>query len=466
MKMESLRDFLSLLDADGELAHVKKAVNADWELAAVVRRVLSFPPEKRPALLFENVQGFSMPVAVGLYLNRRRYAKALKVEEREIASRWEEALKQPLPPAMVKDGPCKELILSGEKVDLSTFPLPTWTPERDAAPYITAPCVITRDPDSGYINVGNYRMMYKGKDRTGLFINPVQDIGMIFEKYRRQGRAMPVAVAIGVPPVLNIVATAKIPHGVSELSVAGALIGTPLEVVTAETVDLPVPAQAEIVLEGEVAPDYTETEGPFGEFAGFMSPIYQMPVVKIKAITQRRDPIYHALVSQRPPSESSLLRSVSNAALLLRNLKSLGMTWVAAIHIPEAGCAWYHIVVAIKKGHPAHPRMVMNAIWAATPQLAKMVVVVDDDIDVLNPFQVEWAMATRVQPARDVVIIADHMGQMEDPSQPEGLRHLSSKMGIDATRKYLYPEASGPDDKYMRRVEQNWGEYEINELDF
>lgn len=465
MKIKSLRDFLSLLEKDGELARVKKAVDRGWEISAVMRRVLSFPSERRPALFFENVQGFSIPVVVGLFVNRRRYAKALNVREDEIASCWDKALRHPISPVMVGEGPCKEVRVSGEKVDLSAFPIPTWTPERDAAPYITAPCVITRDPDSGYINVGNYRLMYKDKDRTGLFVNPVQDIGMMFEKYRRANKAMEVAVAIGVHPALNIVATAKVPHGLSELDVAGGLVGAPLEMVKAESVDLPVPAQAEIVLEGEVDPHYTEVEGPFGEFAGFMSPSYQMPVFRLKAITHRRDPIYHCLVSQKPPSESSMLRAVSNGALLLRDLNSLGMTWVTGLHIPEAGCAWYHIVVAIKKGHPAHPRVVMNAIWAAKPQLAKMVVVVDDDIDILDPFQVEWAVATRVQPARDVLIISDHVGQMEDPSQAEGQRHLASKMGIDATRKYPYPEASLPGEKYMALVEKNWGEYGITELD-
>ena len=463
--MKSLRDFLDLLDKDGELAHIKKKVERNWEISAVIRQVLGFPSAKRPALLFENVDGSSMPVVVGLFINRRRYAKALEIKEDQIGACWEKAFKQPLAYDLVTQGPCQENILEGSDASLDMLPLPTWTPEKDAAPYITAPCVISRDPENGFINVGNYRMMYQGKYQTGLFINPVQDIGQIFEKYRKAGKPMEVAVALGVPPALNIVATAKIPFGLSELELAGGLTGSPLIMVKGKTVDLPVPASAEIVIEGEVHPEHREKEGPFGEFAGFMSPSYMMPVFKVRAITHRNDPIYHAFVSQQPPSESSLLRAISNAALLHRDLKALGLTWVTGLNIPEAGCAWYHIVAAIKKGHPAHPRVVMNAIWAAKPQLGKMVIVVDDDIDIYDPFQVEWAMATRVQPARDVLILSDHVGQMEDPSQSEELRHLSSKMGIDATKKHHYPEASLPDEKYMRRVKQNWPDYSVNPLD-
>lgn len=461
----SLRDFLNQLDKEGELAHVTRKVDRSWEIAAVTRRVLAYPAPRRPALIYESVAGFDMPVVVGLYLNRRRYAKALGIDEGEIAGRWEAALRNPLPHKMVATGPCKERIMVGDSASLDLLPIPTWTPERDAAPYITAPCVIAKDPETGYINVGNYRMMYRGRDRTGIFINPIQDIGMIFEKYRRMGRPMEVAVALGVPPVMNLVATAKLPHGMNEMDVAGALIGTPLEMVRCETADLPVPATSEVVLEGEVDPEIRELEGPFGEFAGFMSTTYQMPIFKLRAMTCRDNPIYHAHVSQRPPSESSMMRSISNGALLLRDLRALGLRWVTDIYITEAGCAWYNLVVAIKKGHPAHPRVVMNAIWGAKPMMGKMIVVVDEDIDIRDPFQVEWAIATRVQPDRDVVIVKDYVGQVEDPSQIEEMRHLSSKMGIDATKKHPYPEPSLPPEKYMKQVAEAWEDYGIRPLE-
>ncbi len=463
MSFKSLSDFLEVLEKDGELVRITKRVDPYWEIAAVTRQVISLPPARRPALLFEAVDGFQMPVAVGLYLNKRRYARALGVDGSGVAERWEEALRNPLPHEMVSTGPCKERVL--KPASLEIFPIPTWTPDGDSAPYITAPCTITKDPETGYINAGNYRMMYKGKDKSGIFINPIQDIGMMLEKYRRMGRPMEVAVAIGVPPVMNIVATAKIPHGLSELDVAGALVGSPVEMVRCETVDLPVPAASEIVLEGEIDPEYREVEGPFGEFAGFMSPSYQMPIFKLRAVTMRERPIYHALVSQTPPSESSMLRAISNGALLLRDLRALGLGWVTGVNITEAGCAWYNFVISIKKGHPAHPKVVMNAIWAAKPQMGKLVIVVDDDIDIHDPFQVEWAIATRFQPARDMLIISDHVGQMEDPSQPEEIRHLSSKMGIDATKKLDYPAPSGPPEKYMGMVRENWEKYGIKPLD-
>ncbi|MBI2371190.1 MAG: UbiD family decarboxylase [Deltaproteobacteria bacterium] len=461
----SFREYLERLEQDGEIAHVTREVEREWEIPAVTRKVLQMPSARRPALIFDRVKGFQMPLCVGLYTNRRRYAKALDVKEEQILARWDAAFTHPIPPERVTEAPCQEVVLTGEQASLDRLPLPVWTPGRDAAPYVTAPCVIVRDPETGFVNLGTYRMMYKSPRTTGLFVNPLQHVGMVFAKFREKG-AMDVAVALGPEPVCSFAAVSKVPYGMSELEVAGGLKGGPIQLVRGKTVDLDVPATAEIVLEGEIHPGETEREGPFGEFLGYMSTTYDMPVFHLKAITHRRDPIYHCFVSQKPPSESSMLRSIGNACLAMRELKAMGVPGVVDVHITEAGCAWYHFVVAIRKIHPAHPKMVMNAIWATKAQLAKQVIVVDDDVDVYNPFEVEWAVATRVQPQRDVIILPDYVGQLEDLSQPEGERHMASKMGIDATRKFPYPALAYPDRPWLAEVERRWESYGVRELDF
>ncbi len=462
--MASLRELITRLDRDGEICRVTTPVDRAWEIAAITRKVLSFPADQRPALLFENVKGFESPLLVGLYTNRRRYAKALGLPSPdEINARWLQALDHPLRVEEVSTGPCKEVVLSGAEVTIDHLPLARWTPDKDAGFYFTSQAVITKEPGSDYVNVGTYRLQYRGRDETNIFVNPAQHIGMIFNQYEARGERMPVAVAIGADPPVSLVAPAKIPYGMSELEVAGGLMGRPLEVTPAESVDLLVPANAEIVLEGHLEAGRRSTEGPFGEFAGVLSKSYDMPVFKITAVTHRCKPILHSFVSQKAPSESSLLRSVVLEALTLRALKGLGIPAVAA-HVPESGAAWYHFVVAIKKMHPAHPKMVMNGIWAAMPALAKRIVVVDEDVDPADPFQVEMAMATCVQPARDLTIVEDYMGQIEDPSPTPGQEHLSSKLGIDATRKHPYPPVALPEPHYMARVEERWEEYGIKPL--
>ncbi|HLG72075.1 MAG TPA: UbiD family decarboxylase [Chloroflexota bacterium] len=462
--MSSLRDLLARLDREGELCHVTAPVDRTWEIAAVMRKVLSFPADQRPALLFENVQGFESPLLVGLYTNRRRYAKALGLSTNdEVNERWREALDHPLPVQEVQGGPCKEVVLTGDNASIDSLPLARWTPDKDAGLFFTSQAVITREPGSDYVNVGTYRMQYRSRNETNLFVNPAQHVGMIFGQYEARGERMPVAVAIGADPAVTLVAPAKIPYGMSELEVAGALMGRPLEVTRGETVDLLVPASAEIVLEGYLEPGSRSTEGPFGEFAGVLSKSYDMPVFHITAVTHRRKPILQSFVSQKAPSESSLLRSVVLEALTLRTLRGLGIPAVAA-HVPESGAAWYHFVVSIKKMHPAHPRMVMNAIWAAMPALAKRIVVVDEDVEPADAFQVEMAVATCVQPARDLTILEGYMGQIEDPSPTPGQEHMSSKLGVDATRKHPYPPVALPEPHYMQRVEDRWEEYGIKPL--
>src|SRR6266568_944908 len=229
--MASLRELVSRLDRDGEICHITTPVDRAWEIAAVTRKVLGFPAEQRPALLFENVQGFESPLLVGLYTNRRRYAKALGLSSPdEINARWLKALDQPRPVQEVSTGPCKEVVLIGADVSIDDLPLARWTPDKDAGFFFTSQAVITKEPGSDYVNVGTYRLQYRSRNETNIFVNPAQHIGMIFSQYEARGERMPVAVAIGADPPVSLVAPAKIPYGMSELEVAGGLMGQPLEV--------------------------------------------------------------------------------------------------------------------------------------------------------------------------------------------------------------------------------------------
>ncbi|MBI3079129.1 MAG: UbiD family decarboxylase [Deltaproteobacteria bacterium] len=467
MPYDSLKALIADLEKDGSLQHVPIEVDPAWEVAAVMRRVFRMPQAQRPAVLFDRIKGSDLPLVVGLYGSRRTYARILGVTPTRINERWLHALAHPVPPVFVSGGPCKEVVLRGEAVDLTRFPVPTWTPGRDIAPYIAGASVVTRDPESHVRNVGIYRLQLKGRDRTGLNINPPQHIGIHSRKYRARGQPMQVAMALGADPVVSMVAAAKFPPDTDEFAIAGGLRGAPLELVKCETVDLEVPATAEIVIEGTADLEHLEPEAPFGEYMGYMSPQRLNPVLRVTAVTCQRRAIFHALLSQKPPSESSMLRGISNEASLLGALRGMGVKGVTDVHVTEPGGAVMHVVVAIQKLHPAHPREVMTAVWGVRPYYGKQVIVVDDDIDIRDPFDVEWAVATTVQARRDLVIIPDHTGRRSDLSVEPERRDLdrSDKLGVDATRKWPYPAPAGAGPEHLARVEARWPEYGIREVE-
>ena len=468
MPYADLREFLAKLEASGKLHRITEPVDKDWEIAAVSRVAFETIPEpKRPALLFERVAGFDMPVVVGaIGASRSIYCLALECDIREVQKKWSDAELRPIPPVRVAEGPIQENTFKGESADLTRFPIPTWTVGQDPAPYITAACVVTNDPDSGIRNVGTYRVQLKGPRKLGLFINYLQGGREHVEKNNRLGRPTPVAIVMGTDPVIGLVSVSRLPPDMDELAVAGSLRGEPIRVVPCQTVDLEVPATSEIVIEGMVRANELENEGPFGEYTGYMGPEAMSYVIDVTCITHRNQPLFQAFLSQMPPSESSCIRAIGREATLFKHLVEELRLPVRDVHLLEYSGAAAYLVISIKKTHPVQPRTVMCAAWSYAPQFGKFTIVVDDDIDIRDPSAVNWALSFRVQPERDALIIPGMAAVQLDPSQAppgvrqeESTRRVSSKIGIDATRKHAFPGIALPPKEHLARVRQAWGKY-------
>lgn len=471
MPYADLREFMNKLEAAGKLRRISRQVDKDWEIAAVARVAFqSIPEPRRPALLFENVKGFDTPVVLGVNgASRAIYCMALECEPGDVQRKWNESELLPIPPVLVQSGPVQENVFKGERADITRLPIPTWTVGEDPGPYITAGCVVTKDPDSGVRNVGTYRVQIKEPRKLGLFINYLQGGRDHVEKNNRAGRPTPVAIVMGTDPVIGLVSVSRVQADMDEFAVAGRLRGEAVQLVRCQTVDLEVPATAEVVIEGVIRANELENEGPFGEYTGYMGPAAMSYVVDVTCITHRNKPIVQAFLSQMPPSESSCIRSIGRESTLLKHLKEDLRLPVRDVHLLEHGGAAAYLVVSIKKTHPVQPRTVMFACWAYAPQFGKFTVVVDEDIDVRDPDEVNWALSFRVQPESDAFIMSGTAAVSLDPSQAaaavrqeESTRRVSSKIGIDATRKHKYPALSLPPREHLERVRRDWKQYGLD----
>lgn len=468
MPYEDLRGFLNRLEACGKLHRITRPVDKDWEIAAVSRVAFEKIPEpQRPAIFFEQVIGFDIPVVTGaIGSSRSIYCLALDCELSEVQQKWAEAELKPVPPTLVVQGPVQENIWNADDANLTRFPIPTWTVGQDPAPYITSGYVITVDPESRTRNVGTYRIQLKGPRKLGLFINYLQGGRLHVEKNNKLKQPSPVAIVIGADPVIGIVSVSRLPQDLDELAVAGALRGEPVPVVRCRTVDLEVPATAEIVIEGVIRSNELESEGPFGEYTGYMGPKAMSYIVDVHCITHRNQPIFQSFISQMPPSESSCIRSIGREATLQKHLvEELGLP-VRDVHLLEASGAAACLVISLKKSHPVQPRTAMCGAWSYAPQFGKITVVVDDDIDIRDINAVLWAISFRVQPERDVITMPGMAAVSLDPSQAppevpqEDLsRRVSSKLGIDATRKHAFPGVAVPPKEHLDLVRKNWQGY-------
>ena len=472
-QFKDLRAWLAHLEEKGLLKHVSAPIDKDWELACITRQVMRESPERRYALQFDNVRGFRTPVVTNsIGATREMYAMALgipivngKIDKSAIHTNWVRALanRVPVKEVAAKSAPCKENVRKGEKVDLTAFPIPTWTPGKDAAPYLSAGCVIQKDPETGIQNCGVYRGMVQGPNRVGVLIQAAKDSSIIHQKYESQNRPMDIAVVIGPPPYVAMTAVGRVPYGVDELTVSGGLAGEPVEVVKCETVDLMVPAHSEMVIEGVVQPGIREPEGPFGEFFGHMGPQIRSPVIEITALTYRDGSIHQGFQEQMPPSEGSCIKDIAMESLLLGALSGAGIPGVLDAYVHPMSCQM-HVVVRIKPQFPGHARTVMSGVWTAYPNRSKLVIVVEDDCDIYDDDDVQWHLATRVQPQRDIVVWHDATGISLDPSMPRETCNYGSKLGIDATRKHAYPERSAPSKDLLDRVIRDWSKYGLPPL--
>ncbi len=417
----SLRKHLENLQRKNDLLMVRRPVDAKFELGALVNKFKGTRP-----IFFEHVQGYSQPVVAGLCGDRRRVAETLGVRVDELIPRYIEAISSPLPSRLVSGGPVQETVIT-RGIDIpKLFPVPTFH-EKDSAPFITAGVLIVKDPVGGRRYTSIRRMQVNGGNRLSILIES-PGLFQMYRDFEAQNRPLEVAVMLGVHPIITLASQLSTQHfGLDKMDLAGALAGQPVELVRCQTVDLEVPAEAEIVLEGRMLPKVRYKEGPFGELAGYYGPASEQPVVEISAVTHRKDPIFQTIF---PSSfEHKLPNALMREVVLFLHVRHI-VPDVKAVHLTMAGSGRFHAIVSIKKKYEGEGKSAIMAALASNKDV-KHVVVVDDDVDIFDPFEVEWAIASRVQADQDVVIIPGARGNGLDPSN--NLRGYSAKMGIDAT---------------------------------
>ena len=477
MPYEDLRHFIRDLEEYNLFRWVDAEVDKDWEISAVTRTYFRrVPKETRGALGFRNIKGWAgHRLVVGTVGGGVEvYHRALGIEGGgfdAVNRKWREALTRPIPAVLTDgDAPCQEVVRMGEEADLHRFPIPTWTPEKDPGPFLTSPCLVTKDRGTGVVNVGVYRLEVKGPRKTGVLWDlPSQHGAVHFAAYEAASEPMPMAVVLGVEPTILMGAVAKAPMGFDEFAIAGGLRGAAVELVKCKTVDLEVPARAEIILEGHVPPHVREREGPFGEYTGYMGGPYEMAVFEIDCITHRKDALHQAFFSQMPPSESSLIRAIPEEAHIYKHLaQDLRIPGIVDVHLPEAGGSYSICWVRMKQAYPGQAQQVLSAAWTHHPAFAKWIIVTDEDVDIRDPFQREWALAWRVQPHRDLFTIPNTAPVLLDPSaghHGEGLwEKRGSKILIDATKPWPdFPDVSLPPQKYLDRVAEEWERYGLTD---
>lgn len=435
-----LRQYLEVLDDRGLLCTVTAEVDWNLEIGTIARIMLD---KRGPALHFTSVRDSRDSLVTGVLATPERYALGLGCEPKMgiIIEEVRKRSSRPIPPVLVANGLCQETVTNGEDIDLFRLPVPKWH-DLDGGRYLgTLGVVIVRDPETGARNAGIYRQQVTSRAATA--IQATQQFGIIMRKYAALGRPMPVATAIGLDPCTIIASCLQARLGEDELAAAGGLLGEPLKLVKCVSQDLEVPANAEFVFEGEIRTEEPFVdEGPFGEFAGYYGQPTKSPQIHLTAMTHRAQPIFQGTLEGAPPSESTMLRVPGSSAALADRLKSMKTPGVKDVYMTDMGCVSYMAVVSLERhNYHGYVRQVMQQVWAHDIE-AKWVIVVDDDIDVFDRAQVEWALATRVMPHRDVWITPQNQpGQDLDPSLPRSERSnelevRASRIGIDATTKF------------------------------
>lgn len=481
----SLADYVAGLDQAGKLIRVTTPINKDTELHPLVRlQFRGLPESQRKAFLFENVVDSSgrqhdIPVLLGAMAGSSDiYALGMGCALEEIPEVWSKALAKPLTPNVVMEAPCQEIVITGDELKragggLGRLPVPISTPGFDNAPYTTASHWVSKHPGTGVHNLGNYRGMVKAEDRIG-GLSSIFGFGLRghIEQWQATGaERMPAAIVIGAPPHVAYTAVTRVPNDVCEYDVAGALVDRPLDLVRCLTNDLYVPAQAEIVIEGTIPTNLVEMEGAFGEFPGFMAQRDYSFFMDVSAITMRRKPIYLAILSQLPPSESSKMRQIGRVAAALSFLRASGFDNVTEIEYLECASCNAVVVVKIKKRDAEDAKNALRAL--AKKFVGKILIAVDEDINIQDAENILWAIAYRSQPYRDTEVVDAPLFALDPsvvpPGQSRGLSGgpvpRSSALLIDATMPWPYPPLSLPKRQYMERAIEIWRDLQLPSLD-
>lgn len=477
MAYRDLRDFLGRLEKEGELKRISAEVDPVLEITEITDRVTK---SGGPALLFERPKGSRVPVVINLLGSERRMNLALEVENLdEVANRVRSFLDIQTPqgfldkvkmlpklaelgsffPKTVKSGACKEVIRK-DGFSLSEFPILKCWPQ-DGGRYITWPMVITKNPETGKRNVGCYRMQVFDERTTAMHWQTQKHGAEHFRSARaRQGKGrLEVAVAIGADPATALAGILPVPPDLDEFMFSGFLRRASVEMVACETVDLEVPANAEIVLEGYVDLSEMRTEGPFGDHTGFYSLEGEYPVFHITCVTHRKDPLYLTTIVGPPPQEDFFMGHAIERIFL--PVMKMQYPEIADVAMPAEGIFQNLMIVSIRKSYPGHARKIMNAIWSlGQAMFTKVVVVVDHDVDVQNGREVLWKALCAIDPQRDIEFVLGPVDTLEHASR---MQDFGSKMGIDATRKWPsegfsrpWPDEIRMDDRTKSRIDSLW----------
>ena len=422
---QDMRVFLDELEREGDLVRIKDRYSTKFEVIGLTRQAADIDG---PALLFENIAESAMPVLSNLYGSKRRIAKALGVSEDNLLRYYYENEERAIDPVVVSEAPCQEVVLTGDDINLYDLPI-LWHYEKDAGAYVTAGLQIAKNPDTHKRNVSIHRMLLLDKNTLSVYAPPGRHLGRIIQRNEDDKAGTAIATAIGVAPVIGIASQARVPMGHDEFSVAGGLSNQPIELVPCKTIPVEVPSYTEVVIEGETIPGERVPDGPFGEYPGTYSPTKQAPVLRVTAITFRRNPIYQNALTGMPMTENHWMMQPSATAMVLREAHKI-CPEVRAVNVTPGGTCRHHVIVSIKKRHPLEARNLLLTLLAG-PLGVKHAVVVDEDIDVFDALQVEWAINTRVQADKDAIILEDLYSPTLDPSAPA--ERSSAKMGLDAT---------------------------------
>ena len=456
MAFKDLRDFIDLLEKEGELKRIKTEVSAELEITEISDRTLR---NGGPALLFENVKGSKLPLLANLFGSTKRIAMAMGQEDleglRDVGNLLA-FLKEPKPPSGWKDlwqslpsyksvlnispnikrkALCQEISIEEKDVDLTILPIQTSWPE-DAGPLVTWPLVITKGPEKERQNLGIYRMQLHGRNKLIMRWLSHRGGALDFQDWKAKypNKPFPVSVALGADPATILATVTPVPDTLSEYAFAGLLRGSKTDVVKSQTNELQVPASAEIVLEGHIQADEIAEEGPFGDHTGYYNEVEKFPVFTVKRITHRKNPIYHSTYTGRPPDEPAMLGVALNEVFV--PLLQKQFPEVQDFYLPPEGCSYRMALVSMKKKYPGHAKRVMMGVWSFLRQFmyTKFIIVVDEDIDIRQWEDVIWAITTRMDPSRDTVLIENTPIDYLDFASP--VSGLGSKMGLDATNKY------------------------------
>ena len=455
MPYQDFRQFLHALRQHGELIDIDRPV----ALADIGKAMKQSYRRGGPALIF-NKNGTDFPLVCGVYATRSKALLAFEADEKTILQKVLAGLGKPIAPNISKAAaPCQEVLIEGSAIDITRFPIPTYSP-KDGGPYITPGIVVSKDPETGVPDIGHYRFLILGKDTFSFSAQPNHRFGKNLAKCQRLGIKPRAALVIGVDPILAYACQVQVSDATDDWAVAGGLRGAPVELVRARTCDLEVPASAEVVIEFEVDMDKTVMEGPLGEYTGYYTPPSLKPIGRITAITHRRNPIFQGLLTGKPVTENHILKQIPFEASFLKSLKAQFPTIESVSVRASAGVSFY-VVIAMAPRFAGEARQVILAAIASNIR-PKWVIVVEPDIDVHNSAEVEWALAFRVQPREDVIVIdkipsGPSDPSIDDPTKPRLLR-TASAIGIDATRPF------GRQFSEVADV-PGWEDFDVPELD-